>query len=173
MTRRRPGVDADTVIACAAPADAAALATLEERTNRVALAHIFAPELPYPYDSVLARWRLVLEDPDVVTLAAYSDHELVGFAAYDPGSLRHLAVAVDRFGTGLADDLHARVLDAWRRGGTTTARLWVLEANERARRFYRRRGWVCDGSSQQSPWPPYPVEVGCALVLAGHRANHL
>lgn len=160
-------MDADTLIKAACPDDAAALATLEERANRVALAHIFPPELPYPYDDVLARWRLVLGDPDVKTLAAWSDHELVGLAAYDAGSLRHLAVSAARFGTGLADDLHARATDAWCRAATTSARLWVLEANHRARRFYHRHGWVVDGRRQDSPWLPYPAEIGYALTVGG------
>jgi len=154
------------VITAARPDHAGALATLEKRANRVALAHVFPPEVPYPYDDVLARWRLVLEDPDVTTLAAWSGAEPVGFAAYDGDTLRHLAVAVERSGTGLADELHGRIVDAWRRTGTATARLWVLEANERARRFYARLGWRADGRRDLSPWAPYPVEVGHTLVVA-------
>jgi len=163
VTRQHDRRAAETVFGVAGPDHVAALTTLEERANRVALAHVFGSELPYPYDDVLARWRLVLEDPAATTLAAWSGHDLVGFAAYDPVSLRHLAVAVERFGTGLADDLHARVVDDWRRAGTTSARLWVLEDNQRARRFYARHGWVLDGRRQDSPWPPYPVEIGHAL----------
>jgi len=160
-----------TRIAAAGPEDAEALTTLEERVNRTALAHVFPAELPYPYDDVLVRWTLVLADPGATTLAAWSGGELVGFAAHDPGQLRHLAVSVDNFGSGLADDLYARVVRRWRRAGTRAVGLWVLAANTRARRFYERHGWVADGGQQECPWPPHPVELGYGLRLSPNAAR--
>ena len=38
-------------------------------------------------------------------------------------------------------------------------RLWVLEANARARRLYESCGWVPSGDTQELPWPPHPTEV--------------
>lgn len=150
----------------AEPDDAAALASLEEQANRVALAHVFGPELPYPYDDVLARWSLVLEEPGATTLVARDGGRVEGFAAYDLASLRHLALAPELFGSGLAAQLHDEVVAAWRVAGLRQATLWVLEENHRARRFYQRRGWRPDGHRQECRWPPYPVEVGYALDLA-------
>jgi RimJ/RimL family protein N-acetyltransferase len=43
----------------------------------------------------------------------------------------------------------AAVLGALRRRGFTTATLWVLEDNPRARRFYEREGWVLDGEQRE------------------------
>ena len=142
--------------------DASALAALEERSSLMSLGHLFGQH-PYPSDDVLARWTLVLQDLDVTVLGAWEGDELVGFAAIDPRSLRHLAVAPERFGTGLADELHGHVVDRWRESGAGRVVLWVLADNTRARRFYERHGWTVDGRSGDCPWPPYPVEVGYIL----------
>jgi len=139
--------------------DVGALATLEERTYVEALGHLFAPH-PYPSGDVLARWALVLADPTVTVLGAWDGERLCGYAAFDDTSLRHLAVAPELFGTGLAGALHNRALRAWRSAGAQEVYLWVLAENRRARRFYERRGWTPDGRSQSCPWAPYPSEVG-------------
>lgn len=148
----------------ARPADAYALAALEERSSIATLAGIFAP-YPYPSGDVLARWALVLEEPDVTAIVAAEGDELVGFAASDRTSLRHLGVAPERFGSGLADQLHEQAVGSWVAVGAARVELWVLDANIRARRFYERHGWTADGRSQDGPWPPHPVEVGYAYEL--------
>jgi GNAT superfamily N-acetyltransferase len=145
--------------------NASALAILEERSSVASLGHLFGPH-PYPSGDVLARWTLVLQDPDVTVLGAWDGDALVGFAASDPVSLRHFGVSPERFGTGLADELHGHVVERWRAAGTTRAKLWVLAQNTRARRFYERHGWTADGRAQESQWPPYPVEVGHVLDVS-------
>ena len=50
-------------------------------------------------------------------------------------------------------------LVALRAAGFTTAMLWVLGTNARARRFYERRGWRPDGTSKVA-------RLGC---VRGHR----
>ena len=49
--------------------------------------------------------------------------------------------------------------------GATSARLWVLEDNARARRFYERRGWRRDGSERVVPFPPHPLDIGYTKEL--------
>lgn len=142
------------------------MATLEERSSTVALGHLFAPH-PYPSGDVVARWSMVLSEPGVTVLVAEAGGALVGYAAFDRASLRHLAVAPEHFGTGLADALHEGAVELWRTAGARHVELWVLAANVRARRFYERHGWTADGRSQECPWPPYPMEVGYARELAG------
>lgn len=41
--------------------------------------------------------------------------------------------------------------------------LWVLEANERARSFYVRRGWRPNGDTRVVPFPPRPLDVGYTI----------
>ncbi len=150
----------------AGPDDAYALSRLERTAALATLGRIFPPDrYPYPDGDVTARWRLVLGDPTVTTLLAEDGDELIGYAAYDPLSLRHLAVAPDRLGSGLADELYDTVHAAWRHAGLARAVLWVLAENARARRFYERHGWRADGRRQECPWPPHPDELGYALDL--------
>lgn len=136
----------------ATPADAVALRDLERTASRAGLAHVFG-DLPYPDDDVLARWALLLDDPEVVVEVVEDDHGLVALVAHDGSTLRHLAVRPDHWGAGLAREAFARAEAAGAR------RLWVLEANGRARRLYDSLGWRPSGTTQECPWPPYPTEV--------------
>lgn len=44
--------------------------------------------------------------------------------------------------------------------GCAEARLWTLEENHRARRFYEKRGWRPNGETRVVPFPPNPLDVG-------------
>ena len=132
--------------------DAVALRDLERAASRVGLAHVFG-DLPYPDDDVLARWVLLLDDPEVVVEVAEDDEGLVALTAHDGSSLRHLAVRPDHWHAGLGREGVARAEAAGAR------RLWVLADNGRARRLYESLGWAPTGQSQECPWPPYPTEL--------------
>ncbi len=132
--------------------DAGALTDLERDANLVGLAHVFG-ELPFPYDAVLTRWALVLDDPEVVTEVVGGDRGLVALAAYDHESLRHLAVHPDSWGRGIARAGVRRAVA----GGAT--RLWVLTDNHRARGLYESLGWAPSGVTQECPWVPHPIEL--------------
>lgn len=136
----------------AGPADAVALRDLERTASRAGLAHVFG-DLPYPDDDVLARWALLLEDPEVVVEVVEDEFGLVALVAHDGSTLRHLAVRPDHWGAGLGREAFARAEAAGAR------RLWVLEANERARRLYESLGWRPSGTTQECPWRPYPTEL--------------
>ena len=132
--------------------DAVALRDLERAASRRGLAHVFG-DLPYPDDDVLARWVLLLDDPEVVVEVAEDDEGLVALTAHDGSSLRHLAVRPDHWHAGLGRAAFARAEAAGAR------RLWVLADNGRARRLYESLGWAPTGQSQECPWPPYPTEL--------------
>jgi len=132
--------------------DVVALRDLERAASRAGLAHVFG-DLPYPDDDVLARWVLLLDDPDVVVEVVEDDAGLVALAAHDGSSLRHLAVRPDHWGSGLGRDGFARAEAAGAR------RLWVLADNGRARALYESCGWQPSGTSQECPWPPFPTEL--------------
>ena len=138
----------------AGPGDAGPLRDLERAANLVGLAHVFPAErFPFPDDAVLARWALVLDDPEVVVEVVEDELGLVALVAHDGSTLRHLAVRPDHWGAGLGREAFARAEAAGAR------RLWVLEANERARRLYESLGWRPSGTTQECPWRPYPTEV--------------
>ncbi len=136
----------------ATAADAAALRDLESAASRAGLAHVFG-DLPYPDDDVLARWALLLEDPEVVVEVVEDEAGMVVLCAHDGSTLRHLAVRPDRWGAGWARAGFERAQAAGAR------RLWVLADNVRARPLYASYGWRPSGTTQECPWPPYPTEV--------------
>lgn len=153
----------------AGEADLVALLDLERAAGLVAHREVFPPDrFDYPSEDVLARWRIVLEDPDVVVEVADlpgSGPDLLALVAYDPGTLRHLAVHPDHWGRGIASALVERVVRQQRASGASEVTLWVLAANARARALYERHGWERSGAQQESPWPPYPTELGYRRVL--------
>lgn len=130
------------------------LAEIQEAASVAALGHIYGDE-PFPRAEVLERWRT---SSDEILL----DEDGLGFAAVSPGWLNGLYVRPEAWGTGVAARLHDRALAAL---GPGIARLWVLEENQRARRFYERRGWREDGSTRDVPFPPYPVDLGYAIEI--------
>ena len=132
--------------------DAVALRDLERVASRAGLAHVFG-DLPYPDDDVLARWALLLDDPEVVVEVVEDEQGLVALTAHDGSTLRHLAVRPDHWSAGLGREGFARAEAAGAR------RLWVLDANGRARGLYGALGWSPSGVVQDCPWPPFPTEV--------------
>jgi GNAT superfamily N-acetyltransferase len=86
------------------------------------------------------------------------DGEAVGFASAgerrDPdaragdGELYAIYVLADRRRRGIGTALHAAAANGLRASGCVEARLWVLDANMAARRFYERLGWRPDGSTE-------------------------
>lgn len=143
-----------------------ALRDLERTANLVALAHVFDPARhAYPDDDVLARWALVLEAEDTETWvlddpALTEAGGLAALVALDHGSLRHLAVHPDRWGSGLGAMLVGLALDRIRTlGGNVIPHLWCLVENHRARALYERLGWQVSDDERRAPWPPYPREI--------------
>ncbi|HUI03973.1 MAG TPA: GNAT family N-acetyltransferase [Acidimicrobiales bacterium] len=92
-----------------------------------------------------------------------ADGEVVGFSAISPsrdedadptavGEIQTVYVDPTAWGTGTGSRLVARTLDELRAAGFRRATLWTLDTNERARRFYERRGWALDGVSKRHDW---------------------
>ena len=91
------------------------------------------------------------------TLVAEEDGHVVGFAAFGPsrdedappGTGEVPAIYLDPavIGTGIGRVLFAEATAGLRDAGYGRATLWVLEANERARRFYEKAGWTRDGAT--------------------------
>ena len=140
------------------------LAAVQERASVAALGHIFPPELyPYPREAVHARWAAALAERETRTLIAVSDDEPMGAACVTFGWLQGLYVVPERWGSGLGGELHDRALELVRDLGSRRCRLWVLEDNARARRFYERRGWQENGTTRVVEFPPNPFDVGYSL----------
>ena len=142
--------------------DLVALRDLEREANLVGLAHVFpADRFPFPDDAVVARWRLVLDDPEVTVLVLDAENHggLVAYAAHDDATLRHLAVHPDHWGKGLGTAAIEIAVHAMDLRGSTEASLWCLQDNHRARRLYEYLGWSRTEDSQEASWPPHPIEI--------------
>ena len=94
---------------------------------------------------------------------ATGDHAIEG-----AGELEAIYVLPRIWGTGTGRALlHAA--EAWlRQAGFPDAMLWVLTANERARRFYEVAGWRCDGTEKMYERDGYEIpEVRYVRELRG------
>ena len=140
------------------------LAAVQEIASVAALGHIFPPELyPYPRAAVQAHWAASATDPGKRTLIATSELGPLGAACVYEEWLEGLYVVPEQWGTGLAGELHDRALEVVRSLGSERCRLWVLEDNARARRFYERRGWRENGETRVVEFPPNPLDIGYSL----------
>lgn len=93
-------------------------------------------------------WRLwVTEDEGAVTGFAVTGPSEDADADDRTGEVYAIYLEPDRVGTGAGRELFAYAVDDLKTRGYTTATLWVLETNERARRFYELAGWKTDGTT--------------------------
>jgi GNAT superfamily N-acetyltransferase len=150
----------------AGPEDAVALRDLERAASLAALGHVFPPDrYPYPSEDVLARWHLVLTDPDTMVDVVDGDPGLACGVAYDVhAAVRQVAVSPARWGEGLGRLALERAVGALSGAGATEVRLWCLAENTRARAVYEHLGWRVTGAEQPAPWAPYPTEVEYLLA---------
>ena len=99
-------------------------------------------------------WRRGLAREDRWTWIAECDGVPCGFAATGPttdaaaapGTAEIYAVYLEpeRVGSGVGRELFGTAVRNLRHVGFSRALLWVLESNDRARRFYRSAGWTMD-----------------------------
>jgi ribosomal protein S18 acetylase RimI-like enzyme len=102
-------------------------------------------------------WARHLADRPLGTLVIEEADRVVGFASFGPAEDESLGPATGEvygiyllpevIGTGVGRDLFARATERLRAAGFASAILWVLETNERARRFYEAAGWRWDGAT--------------------------
>ena len=106
-----------------------------------------------------ARWREGFDGPRPGwgCLVAEDHGRIVGFVGYGPpeertdtaglGEVYAIYLDPSVVGSGVGRDLLERATERLRAAGWRRAFLWVLETNERARRFYERAGWSWDGTT--------------------------
>ncbi|OLT21249.1 GNAT family N-acetyltransferase [Ornithinimicrobium sp. CNJ-824] len=137
-------------------ADVPAVLDVQEPAAVAGLADVFPQDRhPFPREVVAARWREEIASPDVECLVALDAGTVVGFAAVRGDELLHLGTALERWGTGTAQEVHDLVVDHMRSRGTRRAWLWVFTDNRRGRRFYARLGWAPTGERSRSTFPPH------------------
>jgi putative acetyltransferase len=154
------------VIREASPDEVEALAAIQQAASVAALTHIFPPELyPYPTLEIRQRWRDALANPGLAVLVAEESGRAIGVAGCRAEWLDGLYVEPAWWSRGVGRTLHDAALDRLRAGGSARCHLWVLEHNDRARRFYERLGWRENGDTRVVPFPPNPIDVGYTIEL--------
>jgi len=91
------------------------------------------------------------------TLVATDDGTVVGFCSYGPGrdldaapltgEVYAIYLRPETVGRGAGRTLFARASERLHALGYRGATLWVLETNQRTRRFYEAAGWSTDGAT--------------------------
>jgi ribosomal protein S18 acetylase RimI-like enzyme len=102
-----------------------------------------------------ARWREAIPDPSTNVIVAVVVGAIVGFVSAGPaddddappGTAELYAIYLEEraAGQGVGRALLERAVEGMRTAGFSQASLWVLDSNERGRRFYERAGWAWDG----------------------------
>jgi ribosomal protein S18 acetylase RimI-like enzyme len=138
--------------------DLAAVGAVHYRSRVAAYAHIIEPEMltARPAEALSEWWteRWRWEKQTHRLTVAEQDGEVVGFTYVGPSEtpgaveLYAIHVAPELVGTGLGRELMAGALEQLTEIGGERAVLWVLEENDRARRFYDRGGWAPDGETR-------------------------
>jgi len=158
-------------IRAAGPDDAETLFTIHRESAMTAYVEIFPPDrFRFPDEQMREVWAQATRDEETSVRIAERAGSPVGFVTVSPGWLRNLFVLPAEWGSDAGAALHDEAVSLLR-GHGAIAQLWVLEANERARRFYEARGWRDDRGRTRSAFPPHPLELRYALRLGeGRRA---
>ena len=118
---------------------------------------------------------IVIEDPQdghVCGFSVVGDPRNEGPNAPGEGELYAINLEPEAWGRGLGVPLIDGAIDALRARGATSAYLWVVEGNARARRFYEREGWTADGGVKADDFGGRAVrEVRYGRVLSGPPAR--
>ncbi len=142
--------DASSELIIESTRDATVIANVHFRTALIAQKSFISPESPAPTIQELSLvWEERLADPSSRGFAASLDGRTVGMVVIrrDPdfdreGQLLGLHVLPDVWGRGIGSALHDKAVETLRDHRYTSAGLWTIAANKRARRMYERRGWV-------------------------------
>ena len=139
-------------------ADLPELVDVQERGAVLGLADVFPQaQYPFPRDDVSRRWAQELADPAIdAYVVSGPGGEILGFAARRGDEVLHVGTAPETWGSGLAGWLHEALVATFP-PEVRRLRLWVLEGNGRARRYYEKLGWTSSGAISRSPFPPYPT----------------
>ena len=129
-------------------------------------------------------WRRSIEqtDPsrDGILVVGAEDGAIAGFASFGPsrdgdtdprvtGEVFAIYADPDAWGTGTGRALMAGAVAELARLGHADAILWVLDTNDRARRFYALAGWREDGALKTDGSRGFDItELRYRRTLGGH-----
>ncbi|WP_222850003.1 GNAT family N-acetyltransferase [Trebonia kvetii] len=108
------------------------------------------------------------DNPRAGVLVADDGGSVVGFVGYFPsrdpdadpdliGEIGAIYVLPGAWGGGSGRRLMEAALGRLAGAGFTQVTLWVLDSNDRARRFYEAGGWSADGAAKQDDSRGFPL----------------
>lgn len=171
------------IILSAGPGDAEGIARVHVKAWRLTYRGL----LPERYLAAMstaqhaARWRrrLLAPDPGEVVLAAEAREGLVGYCSAQvrqdqrSAEIFTLYLLPEAQGRGLGRRLLSSTARALHAAGAETLQLWVLNGNDRARRFYEHLGASVAGERPVRGWGGGCIETAMAwtdlavLIRAG------
>jgi RimJ/RimL family protein N-acetyltransferase len=152
-------------------ADVPAVLEVQEPGAVHGLSEVFPQDaFPFPRDEVAQRWLEEIATPGIDCFVVLLDGTVVGFAAIRGHEFLHFGIAVEHWGTGIAESAHDAVLDRMRGRGVRRAWLKVFAGNGRGRRFYEKLGWEPTGDRTHSSFPPHPELLRYELGLVRDRS---
>lgn len=98
----------------------------------------------------------VVEVQEPGAVVGLADTTIAGFAATRGAELLHFGIALEHWGTGMAQTAHDAVIEMMRHAQVQLAWLRVFVGNGRARRFYEKSGWRPTEERSRSSFAPYP-----------------
>jgi GNAT superfamily N-acetyltransferase len=153
--------------------DAMAIAVVHVRSWQAAYEGLVPQDYLDGLDPVRRRalWdRVLAEDawPRAGVLVAGDGKRVAGFAHLRPArdedagpsliaEITAIYLVPEAWGIGVGRQLMTTSLDALERAGYRQATLWVLDSNERARRFYEAAGWRPDGTVKSDGSLGFPL----------------
>lgn len=138
-------------------ADVPAVLDVQEPGAVLGLSDVFPQDTyPFPRNVIGQRWLEEIATPGMDCYVVLLNDTIVGFAAIRGDEFLHFGIAVEHWGTGVAQTAHGAVLDRMQRHGVQRAWLRVFTKNGRGRRFYEKQGWSATSARTHSSFPPYP-----------------
>lgn len=162
-----PSVGSTVTLREAGLQDIPAIVALQARSWRSAYRGMVEDEFldAIPMDKWIESWRVHFFGGrgQARCFVAEEGGRIVGFAGAgraEPaddvddsvGELHTVYIDEAYYGQGIGRRLVAAALEHLAGSGFSLAVLWVLEANERARRFYEAGGWRVDGATGADCW---------------------
>ncbi|MGH7920337.1 MAG: GNAT family N-acetyltransferase [Candidatus Dormibacteraceae bacterium] len=173
--------------------DAGAVALVHVRSWQAA----YAGHLPQDYLDNLSveqrrrSWEQILSATDwprtgtlVAEVEGKVERSIAGFVSIFPtrdgdrdpattGEVGAIYVLAEAWGKGIGRALMRSALDRLTEAGFSAATLWVLDSNDRARRFYEAGPWRLEGATKRDDRPGFAIDevrYACSLPVDGGPA---
>ncbi len=163
-----PAVPLTVKVRPAVPTDAKDVAAIHVRSWQAAYPGLIPQDYLDDLDPAdrLPAWQAIFSAtdwPSAGTLLLVDAGETVGFCHLSPsrdadtdprttGEVQSIYLAPEAWGRGGGALLLGAAVDRLAEAGFSSAVLWVLRENDRARRFYDHLGWGPDGTSKLHHW---------------------